>query len=309
MSAIIEIQERIQGTVALLAEYEKAALRPGAPASLRVNIRSLEKLSSQLEQEFHEIAAHEELDVCRYRLLIDRERPAFGSITRAWGQFQALFSSVYDAVKNGPKKRGRISKHVIAATQFGFAFTFPGSVGVTLTLPTEDDDADHLHKAAEVLFEMAKSASVEEVAALVERFGIPPIIQLSRWVNAHVEFRSGADVEWHTKERTTSSVLIQHQEFKRLQDAIETVSAPKEIEQVMPGMLVGANTSRHTFQMILDSGEEISGTFSDAISQEHKVELPKHYQAMIRKTTQIKEATEQEEISYFLVQLGRPLRG
>jgi hypothetical protein len=308
MSAIVEIRERIQGTIALIAEYERAALRPGAPASLSVNIRSLEKLKAQLEEDFQEIATNEEMDICRYRLLIDQERAGFGSITKAWNQFQLLFSSLYDAVKNGPKKKGRISKHDLAATQFGFAFTFAGSIGVVLTLPTDRDaDADYLDRAAEVLFEMARAGTVEEVAGFVERFGVPPIIQLNRWVKAHVEFRSGAAVEWRKRE-STSNLLVQFPELKRLQDAIATISEPKVEEQVMPGLLVGANTSKRTFQMRLDTGEEISGAFVDAISQEHKVELPKHYQAVIRKTTQIKEATEQEEISYFLVRLGRPLR-
>ena len=99
-------------------------------------------------------------------------------------------------------------------------------------------------------------------------------------------FDSGVGIEW--RQRT---LLVQRQEFKRLRDVIKQVSEPVIVEQVMPGMLLGASTVKHSFDMRLDTGEDISGKFSDAIGQDNTVELPKRYAAVIRKTTQLKEAT------------------
>jgi hypothetical protein len=178
-----------------------------------------------------------------------------------------------------------------------------------LTLSRDkDDDADLLRATIESLFGMARARGVEEVAAFVERLGVPPIVRLNRWVKAHTAFESGAAVEWRSSRAPApANLAVQLQEFKLLQGAIETVSEPRIVEQTMPGFLLGASIGKHRFEIRLDTGEEIDGTFTDAISQEHTVVLPKHYQAVIRKTTQIKEATEQEEVSYFLVRLGRPL--
>jgi hypothetical protein len=305
MSAIIEIQQRIEGTNALIAEYEKSALRPNAPPSLSINIRSLEKSKRELELDFEELARREELDVCRYRLLTDAQ-PTLASVSSAWGRFQDLFSSVYDALKNGPRKQGQIAKHDLAATQFGFGFTFEGSVGVALTLPMKDAGTD-LQAAVMAMFEMAKAQNAEALATFVERLGIPPIVRLKRWVKAHTKSRSGAIIEWHPTNQPITNLHVQYQEFIMLQNAIQAVSEPKIVELPMPGLLIGASVRKRKFEMKLDTGEEIEGTFGDAINQEHAVTLPKHYQALIRKTTKIKEATEEEEISYFLVRLGRQM--
>ena len=52
MSAIVELQDRIQNTEALIAEHERSAaeLGPEPPRSLLANIRALEKLKKRLER-------------------------------------------------------------------------------------------------------------------------------------------------------------------------------------------------------------------------------------------------------------------
>ena len=54
MSALVELQDRIQSTNALIAEHERAAVGVGAPPprSLLANIRALEKLKRRLESEY-----------------------------------------------------------------------------------------------------------------------------------------------------------------------------------------------------------------------------------------------------------------
>ena len=135
---------------------------------------------------------------------------------------------------------------------------------------------------------MAHATNVEQVAAYVDRLGVPPIVRLNHWVKAHTEFGSGTSLAWRFHTQAIVTLQLQHQEFKVLQAAIDTVSEPKTLERTMPGLLLGASITRHRFEMRLDTGEEIVGRFTDAISQEHTVVLPKHYQAVIRQTTQIK---------------------
>src|SRR5437868_2058803 len=104
MSAIVEIRDRIQATITRIAEYEKAARAPGAPESIFIGIRSLEKQRAALEADFTRVAKDEELEICRYRLMPAKtERPRLGAIADAWNTYQALFSSLYTAIKHGPQ--------------------------------------------------------------------------------------------------------------------------------------------------------------------------------------------------------------
>jgi hypothetical protein len=304
MSALSGLLQHIRETDALIADYERAALRPASPLSLLINLRSLQKLKSQLATEFEQLAMQQSMDVYRYRLLLDQDQPPLTAVAKPWAQFQALFSAIYDAIKNGaPTASRRMTKQDALATQFHFAFTFPGSVGVVLTLPSAEDIDAFVAQTTNTLFEMAKASTAEEIKAFVARLGVPPIVKLNRWVKAHVAFESGVGVDWRNR-----TLLVQKQEFKQLRDVIKQVSEPTVVEQVMPGLIQGASIAKHTFDMRLDSGEEISGKFTDAITLDNTIELPKRYAAVIRKTTQIKEATEQLEISYFLVRLGRKLK-
>ena len=62
MSALAEIQRRIQSTADLIQQHESAARQPGAPPSVFASIRALEKLRRRLEREFEEIASQAVVD-------------------------------------------------------------------------------------------------------------------------------------------------------------------------------------------------------------------------------------------------------
>ncbi len=309
MSVIVELFDRIQGTNALIAEYEKAAVRPGAPGSLFAQIRGLQKLRDSLEQEFSKYARDDELEVCRYRLIPQaNQRPVIDAISSAWHEYQSLFSSVYSAVaKNTSGKPRQLAQE----TQFIFAFTFSGSIGVTLALPTKqitDFVARDLERINETIFEMAKARTSEQLGLFTERVGRKPVLSFGRWVDAHVKFTAGAGIDWTgPTEHIGQPLLVQMQEFKVLQNAFRVVTEPKEEERLVSGLLNGAWLRSGKFFMESDSGEAIEGKFVDAITPERAATLPRRYVARIRTTTAIKLATETEEVSHFLVELVRDL--
>ena len=107
MSAVVELRQRIESIGALIEEHERAALRKDAPPSLYANIRALEKQRRRLEREFEDIAAQERLDVYRYRLLLEADRRPLVALAKPWSQFQALFSAIYDSLKNGAATKPR----------------------------------------------------------------------------------------------------------------------------------------------------------------------------------------------------------
>jgi hypothetical protein len=312
MSAVVEVQERLQETIRLIMECERAAVRPNAPRSLLVQIRSLEKVKDSLEREFEKYAAAEELEICRYRLIPQEgQRPSIHAIVNAWGKYQAMFSSVYDAVKRGPLE-GRTKKRSFEETDFAFGYAYSGSIGVVLTLPSRKITglrAQDLEKTNNEIFGMAKAAGPEDLAPFVERLGVPPIVKLKDWVKAQVDFAAGAGIEWQlSSQEAAPRLLVQLPEFRSLEKAIKEVSVRTDPARYETGMLVAANVEKHTFELRLDSGEPLSGRFADAINADHTAELPKRYVAKIVTTRKITVATEREELSHFLVELGRELQ-
>src|SRR5580704_4967503 len=97
MSVLVELQDRLQSTTALIAEHERAAAEIGIthPRSHLANIRALEKLKRRLETEYIYLAADMELEVYRYRILNESERVTFATVAEAWSKFQVFFDSVY----------------------------------------------------------------------------------------------------------------------------------------------------------------------------------------------------------------------
>lgn len=306
MSELAELQAKLQDTHAAIVRIERMLTdNPDLP-SLLANMRSLQKRHKNLEADFLAAAYELGVDVCTYRLFPDDQKPTLTGLVSALGDFQSLFSVVYDAIRTGPKKRARISEDIVKESSFGFAYSFPGSIGVVLTLPNEilllEEIDTALDGTMKSIFGMAKAENPSEILTFAQKLGPAPVRALYRWANDHVKAGLGADIEWRRKETVRAALLIQRPELERLTQAIDVTSDNEYSEFDFTGDLVGADVDNLTFHM--KNGEtEIKGRFSDAISADHVVTLPKPYRARIRKTTKIYYSTEREEESFFLLGL------
>ena len=61
-------------------------------------------------------------------------------------------------------------------------------------------------------------------------------------------------------------------------------------------------TRRFAFEP--DGGDEVSGTFIDAINEAHTVTLPTRYRVRLEKVTKIQYSSEQEQITWHLLSLA-----
>src|SRR5206468_2466158 len=109
---------------------------PGRP-SLLANMKSLQNRYTALDEEFKAVASRYGVDVCSYRLFTEGGRITASGVAKALLDFQTVFAQVFDALKRGPKRKSHISDEAIRETTFGLAYTFPGSLGVVLTLEKE----------------------------------------------------------------------------------------------------------------------------------------------------------------------------
>jgi hypothetical protein len=301
MSAIVELQDRIQSTNALIAEHERAIALSGkdAPGSVVANIRALEKLQRRLEREYFQVAAQLELEVYRYRILNDSDRPTLAGIAHAWVSFQEFFGSVYSSLtRSGKNKR---KKPVGTETlDLGYGYSFASSVGVVVTVPKEIGiyAVSPIEQASSVVFDLIEAKEVERHARLL---GPAPIRALHKWIEVHLTNHYGLGLEWRSGNAIQRSVEVQYPALGRLQATIVNTTTQTGID--IQGELFWVNTDTKEFGIHGDDGNDYEGTFADAIAAEHAASIPARYKAHITRTTKIIVLGGEAETSLFLDRL------
>lgn len=309
MSELLDISEKLQDTAAAMSQIERAITSDPASQALTLMGRSLEKRHHALEEAFKAAASREGTSVLTYRLIPDSD-PKLMGLTTALGDFQNVFSVVYDAQRNGPKQTAKVGAESANASAFGFAYTFPGSVGFVLTLGDRRlfDEGSEFDRTIQIIFELAKADSPEMVLSFAKLLGPAPVRVVYQWAIDHVRFGMSAEIDWERGESVRQNLLIQYRELRKLSEVIGRTSDDTTDTLTIVGELAAADTTRKTFKLNPDMGGEISGKFSEAISAEHTVELPRRYRVTLVKTRRVKFSTDEEEVSYFLTGL-EPLGG
>ena len=223
MTSLSNIQEKLLDTKAFVSRLEQRLAKYPDSEQLLGNLRSAQKRQRTLEQAFATEANKIEVDVCSYRLFTEGGAPSIAALSKALGCFQTLFSLVYDALKNGPKKRSRLSKEIVSETSLGFGYVFSGSVGMVMTLPKERllSNETRFDESMNLIFQMAKAASADDMAAFVAQIGRPPVKAIYDWAKVHEDHDLGADIEWIRQEQVRNKLFIQKPELEALRSAID----------------------------------------------------------------------------------------
>jgi hypothetical protein len=304
MPRLLDLQSKLQDTNAAIAQLERALAHDPASKSLRVSMQSLQKRAHNLEADFHEAADLLGVDVCTYRLFTNGLQPKVTGVAKALLDFQRLFTVVYDALTNGPKSLARIDRDVVKQTEFDFAYTFSGSIGMVMTLPNErmlliESDLD---RAMSKVFEVARADTPDDIDRIADTLGAATIRSLYRWADDHVATGFGADIKWRRRDEVRASLMLQEPELRRLKGAIEVTPDTHQETVSVTGLLYAADLNRRTFRLKVPGGR-IRGKFTGAITAEQKAILPQTYRAQLIKTTRMRYAMDQPEETYFLVSL------
>lgn len=308
MNQLLHLRNKILKNGSALARLE--AQIPAHPESVGLlsNVLSLRKLDANLRREFQEAADQVGLDVCHYRLLDDQ--PPVAALSYSLAGFQESLASVYDALKNGPKSRRRLSMEAERESQLRVAYAFPGSFGLAFTVGNErlllPEVQSHLDRAVETVLTLGKAAgNISVITAAVKQVGRASLIAVHGWAEANSRYGSGAAVEWTRGISTRMSASIQAPEFSALSQTLERFSEATQHELRVSGVLVGADIRSRRFHFVADETlEDIRGSFDDAIGEQQQRLVPARYSAIIEKKVQTTLATEEEKISYFLVRLS-----
>lgn len=306
MSRLAELQRDLQSAAAAVAHAERTlASHPNVPSVL-ATLRTIENRRASLEEQFFAAADELGLDACGYRIEIEGHTAAISGLTSVLGIFQKIFTTVYDALEHGPKKTAKNSKEAVDATTLGFAYTFPGSVGVMMTLANDRFLFESkLDAAMEKTFDLIRAKEPQELQFLTDSVGVPAVRLVHQWAEENVKAGFGADIVWRRDDVVKREVRVQAPEIAEKAATIKAMSAKETV--VVVGELLDVAVSEHTFRMQV-SDKIIQGSFDKVISSQHPVEVPKTYQATmnIMQKIVVDEGGE-EQVDYFLLRLDEPI--
>lgn len=308
MTELLHIQEKIAQSSAKLAELNDALRkRPTEARSISLMINSVEKRLSQLQSEFEEISEANGIDVCSYRISPNKDSLAVIDLANAMRDFQRWVSILFDAVRTGAKATAHLSATSLELTKLNFAYTYPGSVGVVLTIPSErlltaENDLAHTISVAQQLTQLSKPESIREAAI---QYGPAPIRALYEWAKHHSNANLNVNILWKHGPGHEYKIDVQHSEFRALKIALENTGDTKEETITTTGLLRAVDVANKKFSLLTDDDNLIRGSFNQPLDEDHTVTLPTRYHATIRQITTTMYSSDKDIVEYILESLTK----
>ena len=312
MNALLALTDLIRNTRAEIARIEESVGQAGMTFGVELSLASMQRRLQELEGQFAEATAEQEVDVCSYRLSNPSlNRYPMSALGRVFTSFQSLFSVLYDVVKRGePRKRANLSPESIQESSFEFGYAFQGSLGFIFTIPNERrlTDDSLLDIAMGILVSLPIIKSSAELSDLAGKYGVAPVRLAYQWAKTHLDSGLGVDLEWKRRNEVRQRMIADVSDLQRLTDLIAATSELEVKELTLFGALVGIDTANKTFHLVVDSRQDINGKWHSDFKLPEQLTVNGFYTALIEVQTRIHYATEAEERGYFLKSLsGRSL--
>lgn len=305
MSQLIRVIEDLRGLQGELHKLDTFVKKHPENPSLLLDYHSLEKHQKVLETQFQELAQTEQIDICNYRLITDGEiiYPVL-AMSSALNTFQELITSIFDAVKNGPKKRYRPSAEIVQESSLGFAYAYSGSLGFALTIPNQRYllIESELDQAIDYAFEIIEAKTSEDVSRLVENVGIASIKKLYDWSKVHADYSLSADIKWRHKDEVRTELLVQPDQLRELCEVLERKSDDSVTKHTLRGRLVGLDIDLKTFHLSFPESEDIKGKLSEEFFEAGGPSLvPGDYSFNLERHESIFYSTKKDEVFWILI--------
>lgn len=312
MSTILYLSENLRRTGEAIAIHEQAIAKKPSP-SLEASLRSLVKRMRELETEFQFLAAHQSVDVCRYKFIPEQNNAScLKPVCNVLLAFQNMYTLAYDAVKNGVKQIARLTDETVQESSFDFGYTFSGSLGVTLTFENRKVDlfASYMDEAMSKVFEMFHAENISSLEKIGAELGTPVIRAAHTLAREHIKANLAAEIAWVRASEVKNHTAMELADFVKLEELLSSSSSTRTEVLSIEGEFVGTESlTKQQFHFLGDDGQEYRGTFTDAISKENPVKVPARYIAVIRKTEKVFFTSERDDSSTYFLEKLLPISG
>jgi hypothetical protein len=288
----------------MLSAIEAVAARNPADLGMRLNVASAQKLAASADRDLNEIAAKEQIDLCRYRLFASHSGIfSVRGVSRSLDTFQEVFSVVFDATADTPKQKARLSKDRYQETALEFGYSFAGSLGVVLIAPGQlslfgEGKFDRTLDTINSVFDIRDDDELRDTTRRIGKAGMQKIYE---WSYANYIAGFSVDLKWLTPSTLQKGRYVEWTQFERVTSLIGRTSEQEATEQSVFGVLVGFDSVSKTFHLVEPNGDSFNGLLAESFPVSRKWTINQPYQAdiTVEKTTRLATG---EEIRRFRLQ-------
>lgn len=297
--------ERTAALRAKVSAMERALQAEPHDVGLRLTLLSAKRQADRAEKELMDSASVSGVDVCRYRVVKQVGQYPAADLGRSLAAYQDLFTSVYDFVKNGAKKVARYTNEIKEQTALNIGYTYPGSVGVLLTIDNPRGlffDTGEFDDVVNVINTLTELRSIQEVRQVAQKMGLPVVRSVYNWAEQNWQAQYSVDIKWARSDRVSTGRFVERAEFLKITSLIKQTEdeEPRDFEVV--GTLAGYNVLTDSFSITSHNGDTFSGKLSDGfVRKQYKV--PMQYVAQIREKAVTNYAIEKTVTTYELLSL------
>ena len=300
--------ERARAAAAMVSGLEDRLAHNPDDLALRISLSSAVRMAERMERELYEVAASEQVDLCRYRL-VRHTGPGFAlsGVSRSLAAFQETVSYVYEALAGRPLKRAALTDNALRRSELLFGYSFAGSLGVVLLAPSErrlfDTKFDDVVKTIGEVFDTESNDELRDVARTIGRAAVNKVFE---WASANAEAGYDLDLRWTNSNSVEMGRYVQARQFGKLASLISLTSEVEHTPIRTEGVLVGFDSVFKTFHLVEPDGESYKGGLADEFPLRKDWTINRTYGAAIVKDDTTKFSTGETATKYRLVEL-RPV--
>lgn len=259
------LTDRVQRAYEAIAKVERVAAQFPGDKYVLANLASLKRDAEELERQWSEVARLEQKEVLRYRLVPSLDGAyAIRAVTKSLLDFQELFSQVYDALKNGARKQARVAADLVEQTTFNFAFSYPGSLGIAMSVDTRPNlFGGQFDTAVDAFMQIVEVESEDDIRELAKTLGDAVVKRTFDWAKVNLEANYAVDLDWTTIKGLHKGGMIDVDAFGRLVSVIGRTSDVKRDSVKVVGILVGLDSKTRRFRFVDPDGQDYAGPLSE----------------------------------------------
>jgi hypothetical protein len=300
--------ERARQAASMVAGLEQRLARSPTDIALRMTLASAVRMAERTERELYEVAASDQVDVCRYRLVRHTgDGFAVQSVSKSLELFQEAVSYVYEAVSGRPKKRATLTREARRETELLFGYSFAGSLGVVLLAPSErgffTTKFDAVVKTINEVFDVENNDELRDLARIVGPAAVKGIYE---WAAVNNEAGFDLDLRWTNSNSLEAGRYVDAGVFGKLANLISMTSDVESKDRRTSGVLVGFDSVFRTFHLVEPDGESFKGSLADDFPLHRDWTVNKNYEAKLIEENTVRFSTGEQTKRYRLAEL-RPV--
>jgi hypothetical protein len=285
---------------------ERELARSPQDKGLRLTLLSAKRRAERAEELMLEMAESAQVDLCRYRMIRpnDNQFPAL-HIAQSILNYQHLFTAVYDFAKSQTARASATyAKGLRERTLLNLAYTYPGSMGVLLSIPADrnlfgEGDLDNVVRALQRITEVNSEQDVKEIA---REMGLNVVRKASDWAKHNWDAEYSSDVQWRDSQDVRVGSFIARERFLRISSLINQTSDEEISDVTALGTLVGYHDLSERFSFATGNGDIYNGRLHDNFARQ-VYKIPAEYTARMQERTVTNYAADTVKKTYLLLAL------